>query len=728
MSVPPDNGQHRQANDPAGRGEHQRPEPSLSDLLRGGSSSSRRTTSPADLVAQLGKIGEPLNTDDSPTIITSVKPVPAPAEAVTDAPTIVGRKLGHFELIEAVGSGGMAAVLKARDLDLGRIVALKILPPESTQDAENVTRFKSEARAAAKLDHENVARVYFCGEDQGLHFIAFEFVEGETLRARIDKRGTLPAGECVRYMIQVAAGLNHAAERGVVHRDIKPSNIIITPDGRAKIVDMGLARHLDAGSGHGGVTQSGVTLGTFDYISPEQALDPRRADVRSDIYSLGCTFYHALTGRPPVPEGTAAKKLRAHQQIPPLDPRVLNPAIPDELAAVLGRMMVKDQDKRYQTPAELIAHLKGVAEKLHLSTDSVSTDSVVRAVAADPRVLPEPPKIRAAWVVAAVAVTIAVTVFLATQGGQKATPPPPWADSGKKDDGNGGAPFTPGGTAAVGLPQPGADGFVRVRTAEELAKALADSSITKVRLDARNYDLTKLASPVVFKGKELELVGFAPSPVRVKVFVGADLAAGTLSLTAEESLRVTNVRFEVMNQPDDADPDTIGIQLTAPEVRLTDCVIAPESKLQQNSAVVVVAGNSAEAVRVRLERCLFARGVTGLQVPAKSDVTIDDCGFGSHVSAIWVKSGETMPATVRLTRSSFVLEGYSAAVDAESPVRVTAGYCVFAADTGATAIPNFTQLPPDRGAVVRERGEKLAADTFAGVPDQKNAYYRVNPI
>ena len=149
----------------------------------------------------------------------------------------------------------MAAVLKARDLELSRIVALKILPPEAARDPESVNRFKQEARAAAALDHENIARVYYCGEDQGLHFIAFEFVEGITLRQMIDRRGTVPAGECVRYMIQVAAGLAHAAERQVVHRDIKPSNIIITPDGRAKIVDMGLARHLDSVSVNGGVTQ-----------------------------------------------------------------------------------------------------------------------------------------------------------------------------------------------------------------------------------------------------------------------------------------------------------------------------------------------------------------------------------------------------------------------------------------------------------------------------------------
>src|SRR5206468_5464348 len=137
-------------------------------------------------------------------------------------------------------------------------------------------------------------RVYFCGEDQGLHFIAFEFVDGEDLRTVLSRNGALSPATGVRYMLQLAAGLAHAAQRGVVHRDIKPSNILITPAGQAKIVDMGLARA--TGAAHGGVTQSGVTLGTFDYISPEQAMEPREADVRSDIYSLGCTFYHALTG------------------------------------------------------------------------------------------------------------------------------------------------------------------------------------------------------------------------------------------------------------------------------------------------------------------------------------------------------------------------------------------------------------------------------------------------
>ena len=213
-------------------------------------------------------------------------------------------EVAHFELIEPIGVGGMAAVFRARDTQLDRIVALKILPPPMDRDPENVRRFHQEARAPPPPpDHENIAQVFFCGEDQGLHFIAFEYVEGDNLRVILERRGRIPVGESIRYVLQVATGLEHAASRSVVHRDVKPSNIIITPTGRAKLVDMGLARSLEPHA-DAGLTQSGVTLGTFDYISPEQALEPRDADSRSDLYSLGCTFYHMLIGQAPVPEGT----------------------------------------------------------------------------------------------------------------------------------------------------------------------------------------------------------------------------------------------------------------------------------------------------------------------------------------------------------------------------------------------------------------------------------------
>src|SRR5437870_68380 len=321
-------------------------------------SSSRegKPDSPKRLVSDEDAIVVPENarpTDESPTIISKNPPVVEPISSTKDKITelaprptspesivagLRGRRLAHFELIEPIGIGGMAAVIRARDTQLDRFVALKILPPETAQEPENIQRFHQEAKAAAKLDHENIARVFFCGEDQGLHFIAFEFVEGENLRTLLERRGHLPVPEAIHYLLQIATGLAHASARGVVHRDIKPSNIIISSNGRAKLVDMGLARSLEPQS-DGGLTQPGVTLGTFDYISPEQALEPREADVRSDIYSLGCTFYHVLTEQAPVPEGTAAKKLHHHQHVDPVDPRQLNPEIPSEVVALLARMM-----------------------------------------------------------------------------------------------------------------------------------------------------------------------------------------------------------------------------------------------------------------------------------------------------------------------------------------------------------------------------------------------------
>jgi len=357
-----------------------------------------------DVVNLLGSPLEP--TDDAPTVISKAAPGGAARAEEPFGSGLRGRRLAHFELIEPIGIGGMAAVLRARDTQLDRLVALKILPPEMAADPENVRRFHQEARSAARLDHENIARVFFCGEDQRLHFIAFEFVEGDNLRTILEKRGRLPVGEALHYMVQVAAGLAHAARRGVVHRDIKPSNIIVTPNGRAKLVDMGLARSLDPRHDQG-LTQSGVTLGTFDYISPEQALEPRDADVRSDIYSLGCTFYHMLTGQPPVPEGTAAKKLHYHQHVKPPDPRQLVPDLPDEVAIILDRMMAKDPKDRYQTPEHLVHHLYLAARKLGAAVE------VPEGVLAVEAALPSPPAAQPLTLSAVAALAVVVLVLLA---------------------------------------------------------------------------------------------------------------------------------------------------------------------------------------------------------------------------------------------------------------------------------------------------------------------------
>lgn len=289
------------------------------------------------------------------------------AAAIQSHHELEGERLEHFELKELVGGGGMGAVFRALDTRLNRVVAIKILSPEQAADEEKIRRFRNEAQSAARLDHENVARVYYVGEDRGLHFIAFEYIAGTNIRDLVHHGGPLPAADALIYGYQIAEALAHATSRDVVHRDIKPSNIIITEGGRAKLVDMGLARlHADDRSG-ADLTASGVTLGTFDYISPEQALDPRDADSRSDIYSLGCTLYFMLTGQPPFPEGTPLQKLLHHHSEKPPDPRELSASIPDGLANLVQRMMAKDPKRRPESPSALIRELVSVAGEMGLS-------------------------------------------------------------------------------------------------------------------------------------------------------------------------------------------------------------------------------------------------------------------------------------------------------------------------------------------------------------------------
>ncbi len=308
----------------------------------------------------------------SSTICGALFPNP---EALQQAfPNPSGIELGHFRIQNAIRSGGMGAVFEALDTRLNRTVALKILPPSLSRDLSSIQRFRNEAQAAAQLDHDNIARVYFIGEDKGLHFIAFEFIRGTNLREIVQQRGKLTPAEAVNYTLQVASAVAHASAHGVVHRDIKPSNIIITPSGRAKLVDLGLARS-EHRENEPDLTVAGTTLGTFDYISPEQAKDPRAVDVRSDIYSLGCTLYHLLTGEPPYPQGTVLQKLLDHQGKDAPDPRAKNRRVTAELAAIVKMMMASDPRRRYQTAEILIRDLLVVANSIGLR--SVSSEGLM---------------------------------------------------------------------------------------------------------------------------------------------------------------------------------------------------------------------------------------------------------------------------------------------------------------------------------------------------------------
>ncbi len=317
-----------------------------------------------------------------------------------------GVRLAHFEIRQRLGAGGMGAVFRALDLELARDVALKILHPGPSQDNSMVARFRNEARACAQLNHDNIARVFYAGSQDGLYFIAYEFASGCTIRDLIMERGQLSVAETVNYAIQVTLALNHIAAAGVVHRDIKPSNIMLTDTGRVKVVDLGLARR-ETEDSIGDITVAGTTLGTFDYIAPEQARDPRNADVRSDIYSLGCTMYHMLTGQPPYPEGTALQKLLDHQGKTPPDPRALNPRVSEGLAAIMRKMMANIPEHRYQAAGLLLNDLMRMASMLGLQ--SVPAEGIVwkKLQAARPAT-----PIGAIWVFASVVAICLTAIFL----------------------------------------------------------------------------------------------------------------------------------------------------------------------------------------------------------------------------------------------------------------------------------------------------------------------------
>ena len=272
-----------------------------------------------------------------------------------------GTMLGPYRLDAFIGGGGMGAVFRALDTTLDRTVAVKVLARRQSDDEETLRRFRNEAQSAARLDHENIGRVHAVGSDGEWHYIVFEYIEGTNIRDLVREQGPFDPAGTIDIAIQVAAALEHASRREVVHRDIKPSNLVITPAGRPRVVDMGLAR-LHQVAGDDDLTMSGMTLGTFDYISPEQARDPRAADVRSDLYSLGCTMFFMLVGRAPFAEGTMVQKLLQHQQAEPPTIDELRPDVPRRLSAIIERLMAKDPLDRYQRPAILVADLVACAE------------------------------------------------------------------------------------------------------------------------------------------------------------------------------------------------------------------------------------------------------------------------------------------------------------------------------------------------------------------------------
>ncbi len=249
---------------------------------------------------------------------------------------------GRYRLQSKLGSGGMSTVYLAQDEVLDRPVALKLLHQEISDDAAQLERFRREARAAARLSHPNLVGVIDAGEDQGRPYIVFEYIEGETLKRRIEAEDGLAVDEAVAYAIEIGRGLTAAHARKLVHRDVKPQNVLIDPDGRAKVTDFGIARSMESK----GLTATGRVLGTTDYVSPEQAMG-EDVDERSDVYSLGVVLYEMLTGDVPFEAETQVGVAMKHVNEPMPDVQAKRPDVSAALALVIDRGTTKDPRDRY---------------------------------------------------------------------------------------------------------------------------------------------------------------------------------------------------------------------------------------------------------------------------------------------------------------------------------------------------------------------------------------------
>ncbi len=271
---------------------------------------------------------------------------------------ISGFFIDKYILLSLLGRGGMGRVFLAKDVRLNRTVALKLLSQERMNNPRAIARFRREAKVGAQLQQENLVRVYDEGESAGVLYLVMEHIDGKNIAQVIGELGQIPWPTAARLTRQVALGLEHARLKGLIHRDVNPGNILLTKDGTAKLTDLGLAIDLNDLDN---VTRDGATVGTFDYVSPEQAKNSRSVDTRADLYSLGCTIFHMIAGRVPFPMASLPEKLYAHQLHDPEPLTELVPDVPPGLAEVVRRLMRKSPDERYQTPAELATALEPFA-------------------------------------------------------------------------------------------------------------------------------------------------------------------------------------------------------------------------------------------------------------------------------------------------------------------------------------------------------------------------------
>jgi serine/threonine protein kinase len=292
--------------------------------------------------------------------------------------------LGKYKLLRHLGRGGMSNVYLAEHVMMRRLVAVKVLPEKKVEDSSYLERFKLEARAAAALDHPNIVRAYDIDQDGKNYYLVMEYVEGRDLHSMVQEDGPLDYDQAADYIAQVASGIQHAHDAGLIHRDIKPANCLVDRKNTVKILDLGLAKFSQDDLPSLTIAHDENVLGTADYLAPEQALNSHNVDRRVDIYSLGCTLYYLLTGHPPFPEGTLPQRLMMHQTKTPASIFKDRPDAPKDLVDLCTRMMAKSPDARVQTAADVGQRLANwlAARGKSVSGGASSSGSGVLTIAA----------------------------------------------------------------------------------------------------------------------------------------------------------------------------------------------------------------------------------------------------------------------------------------------------------------------------------------------------------